>query len=107
MSWLVETLDHRVDDELSGLPSDMRARLVRIVELIEEVGLERLRGPQLKHLEGSLWEMRVSGRAGIGRGIYVTAHGRRVIILRVFIKKTERTPRREIEIALARAKEVR
>jgi phage-related protein len=46
------------------------------------------------------------GRSGISRALYVTASGKRVVIVRVFAKKTEKTPRREIELALARAKSV-
>jgi phage-related protein len=49
----------------------------------------------------------MSGRDGISRAIYVTATGRRVVILHVFIKKTQKTPPRELEIARQRAKEVR
>jgi phage-related protein len=48
----------------------------------------------------------MSGRDGIARAIYVTASGRRVVVLRVFVKKTEKTPPRELEIARQRAKEV-
>jgi phage-related protein len=48
----------------------------------------------------------MSGRDGIARAIYVTASGRRVVVLRVFVKKTEKTPPRELEIAWQRAKEV-
>jgi phage-related protein len=50
--------------------------------------------------------MRLTGRDGISRALYVTATGRRVIVVRVFIKKTQRTPAAEIELALRRAKEV-
>jgi phage-related protein len=50
--------------------------------------------------------MRLKGRAGIARAMYVTAAGRRVAIVRVFVKMTEKTPRREIELALSRAKSV-
>jgi len=50
--------------------------------------------------------MRLKGRDGISRAIYVTATGRRVVIVRVFVKKTEKTPRREIDLALERAREV-
>jgi phage-related protein len=57
-------------------------------------------------LKCRLWEMRLPGRSGISRALYVAAGGRRVVIVRVFVKKTEKTPRREIELALARAKAV-
>jgi phage-related protein len=76
------------------------------VKLIETHVLERVREPYVKHPEGPLWEMRMTGRDRIARAVYVTATGRRVIVVRVFGKKTERTPRREIELALRRAKEV-
>ena len=106
MAWVVELLDDRVRDELEALPPDMRARFRRIAELIQEYGLERVHEPHVKHLEGVLWEIRMKGKDGISRAIYVTAKGRRVVVVRVFVKKTQKTPRREIEIALQRAQEV-
>jgi phage-related protein len=106
MAWIVETLDANVDAELDELPADMRAYLQRIVGLIETYGLEQVREPYLKHLEGRLWEMRLRGRAGIARAIYVTAVGKRVVIVRAFVKKTQKTPQRELTLARARAKEV-
>jgi len=106
MAWTVETLDENVDSEIEALPEDMRARLVRIAQLIEEKGLERVGEPHVKHIEGRLWEMRLKGRSGLSRALYVTAMGRRVVILRAFIKKTEKTPRREIDLALSRAQSI-
>lgn len=106
MAWVVELLDHRVRDELETLPLDMLARFRRIVELIQGYGLERVHEPHIKHLEGPLWEMRMKGMDGISRAVYVTAKRQRVVVVRVFVKKTQKTPRREIEIALQRAKEV-
>jgi len=66
-----------------------------------------MREPYVKHLEGKLWEMRLKGRDGIARSLYVTASGRRVIVVRTFVKKTQKTPGREIRLALERAKEVK
>ena len=67
--WSVETLNETVDRELDALPADMRARFVRISELIAAVGLERVREPYVKHVQGSLWEMRLTGRDGISRAL--------------------------------------
>jgi phage-related protein len=106
MTWIVEVLNARVRDEIEALPADMKARFRRIVELIQGHGLERMREPHVKHLEGPLWEMRMKGRDGISRAIYVTAKGRRVVVVRAFIKKTQKTPKREIDLALQRVKEV-
>lgn len=106
MQWRVEVIDEAVA-VLRGLPADIRADFSRIVQMIEAHGLQRMREPHVKHLEGPLWEMRMKGRDGIARAAYVTASGRRVVVVHVFTKKTQKTPRREIEIALTRVKEVR
>jgi phage-related protein len=92
---------------LEALPADMRARFRRIVELIQGYGLERVHEPHVEHLEGPLWEMRMKGRDGISRAIYLTASRRRVVVIRVFVKKTQKTPRREIDLALKRAEEIK
>ena len=84
----------------------MRARFSYISRLIEEFSLDRVREPHVKHLQGPLWEMRIKGKDGISRAIYVTATGQRVVVVRVFVKKTQKTPKREIDLALKRAKEV-
>ena len=55
---------------------------------------------------GPLWEMRLRGKAGISRALYVTVQDRRVVVVRAFVKKTQKTPRREIDLALRRAAEV-
>jgi phage-related protein len=84
----------------------MQARLLRLAERISSTGLESLSEPHVKHLEGKLWELRLTGRDGIARALYVTAVGRRVVVVRAFMKKTQRTPRSEIELALQRAREI-
>jgi phage-related protein len=105
--WTVETLNAAVDAEVEALPTDMRSRLARLSNIIEEVGFQGLPRDTVKHLEGRLWEFRITGRDGISRAVYVTALVRRVVIVRVFVKKTQRTPQRELELARQRAKEVR
>jgi phage-related protein len=107
MIWRVDFLDDGVQAELECLPLDIRASFLRISRLIESEGLHKVREPYVKHLEGPLWEMRMRGKDGIARAAYVTATAQRVVVVRVFAKKTQKTRRREIEIALKRAKEVR
>jgi phage-related protein len=89
------------------LPADIRARFGRFVTLIVSQGIEKLREPHVKHLEGRLWELRLTGRDGIARAITMTASGMRVVLVRAFVKKTQPTPRRELELARQRAREVR
>jgi phage-related protein len=104
---MVQFHDVGVEALVSALPIDIRARFERIVELIEAHGLERIREPYVKYLEGPVWEVRMSGKDGIARALYVTASGRRVVVVHAFVKTTQKTPRREIAMALKRAKEVR
>jgi phage-related protein len=96
-----------IDAEVEALPADMRARLARLAAVIEQVGFEALPADSVKHLDEKLWELRITGRDGISRAIYVTASGRRMVVLRVFSKKTQKTPRHELELARQRAKEVK
>jgi phage-related protein len=106
MLWTVEPLNTAVEAEIGALPKDMRARLVRLSNIIEQTGFIGLPRESVKHLEDRLWELRITGRDGISRAIYVTATGRRVVIVRVFMKKTQKTPPRELELARQRAKEI-
>ena len=105
MDWTVETVS-AVDAEIAALPVALRARLLRLMETVENVGLEALRAPHVRHLEGKLWELRVRAEGGIARGIYVTAAGRRVVVLHVFAKKSRRTPRRALATARERMRQV-
>ncbi|MEA3047477.1 MAG: hypothetical protein QOJ53_1809 [Sphingomonadales bacterium] len=104
--WSVEFVNALARAEVDALPLDLRAGFERIVGLIRSLGLARMREPYVKHLDGKLWEMRLKGKDGIARSLYVTASGRRVIVLRTFVKKSQKAPPREIRPAFERAKEV-
>ena len=84
----------------------MRARFVRISELIAAVGLEHVREPYVRHVQCPLWEMRLTGRDRVSRALYVTVRDQRVVVVRVFVKKTPKTPGPEVRLALQRAREV-
>ena len=104
-TWSVSTLNDTVAQELERLPADMRAKFTRVSELIEKFGPQRVGMPHTRSLGGKLWEIRASGKDGISRGIYVAVKEKQVIVLRVFIKKTQKTPKKELDIAKERAKE--
>ena len=106
MRWCVEVLNAAVLEELDELPADMRAKLDHIIRLIEEFGPHEVREPYVKPLRDKLREMRIRGRDGIARAIYVTASGRRVVIVHAFRKKTRRTPSAAVRTALNRLREL-
>ena len=103
-SWTVEPLNEIVEAELLALPRDMQARFLRISELVEIFGPHQVGMPHVRPLRDKLWEMRLTGKSGIGRAIYVAAAGRRLVILHAFVKKTEKAPKRAIDLALDRMK---
>ena len=105
MAWTVETVP-AVDAEMAALPVSLRARLLRLLETVENVGLEALRAPHVRHIEGKLWELRVRAEDGIARGIYATAADRRLVVLHVFAKKSRKTPRRALATARERMRQV-
>lgn len=106
MSWTVVFANAIAQAEVDALPEDMQMRFARITDMIRDFGLMAVHAPYVKHIEDKLWEMRLKGEDGIARSLYVAARAERVVVLRTFVKKTDKTPRREIEIAFARMKEI-
>jgi phage-related protein len=91
-------------DEIRGLPVDMQARFLHIAEMLEELGPQKIGMPHVRHVRGKLWEMRMRGRDGIARAVYFAASGKRLVVVRAFVKKTEKTPAGEIGLAERRMK---
>lgn len=105
MPWTVETAA-AADAEIEALPVKLQARLIRLLETVENLGLEALREPHARHLDGKLWEFRVKAAGGIARAIYIAAPQRRVVVLHVFAKKSRKVPRRALATARGRIKQV-
>ena len=101
-------MDKRVDRELAKLPRDLFARFLWIADLLTEQGPETVGMPHVRSLSGvgRIWEIRMSGKDGIGRAIYVKAAGQRLVVVHAFQKKTQKTPKAALETARKRAKEV-
>jgi phage-related protein len=106
VAWRVEVLNETVAAEIAALPAHMQARFLRRAECIASAGPQSLGEPHVKHLEGKLWELRLTGRDGIARALCITATGRRVVVVRALVNKDRRTPRGEIELALRRSQEI-
>ena len=105
MTWTL--VFHRAaETEFLAQPADIQARFERIKLLITTFGLEHVPAKYAKHIQGPLWEFRMMGKDGIARALYVTRSGKRIVVVKVFTKKTDKTPRREIDVALARSEEV-
>lgn len=105
-AWILEQaavqFDAQAEPELLTLPADMQARFLHIAEMLQDFGPQRVGLPHIRPLESKLWEMRMQGRDGIARAVYAAVQGRRLLVLHVFVKKTQTTPRKAIETALNR-----
>ena len=106
MTWIVEYLDTKVEKELLALPRDLQARLIHITRLLQEFGPQQVGMPHVRSLGQGLWEIRMNGRSGNSRAIYMIQRGQRIVILHAFVKKTRKTPRRAIKLALQRMKDI-
>lgn len=84
----------------------------RVLTAKTQQGIEKLRNrayhrePLSKYLESELWELRIKAGSDILRIIYTFAKGRIIILLHIFIKKKQKTPTGELEIARKRLKEI-
>ena len=94
------------ETELMTMPSDIQARFVHISEMLQEFGPQSVGPPHIRFLQDKLWEMRMKGRDGIARAIYVAQTGKQLVVLHVFIKKTEKTPRRALKTATERLRKI-
>lgn len=105
MTWEIAYYNERVKNEVFSLPPDIYADYRRLLGLMEKHGAD-LRLPHSRAMGKGLFELRPRGREGIARVLYCTAIGKSIVILHSFVKKTQKTPRNDINIALRRLKEV-
>ena len=85
-------------DFLLSLDTKMRARLVKIIELLSENGTE-LRKPYSEHLTDGIFEIRAKVGSNISRVLYFFVIAKSIVLTNGFIKKTQKTPKNEIELA--------
>jgi len=103
--WTIEYYCEEVRLEIENLPVGIRASYARLTELLEEFGIV-LHLPHSRAMGGGLFELRPHGREGSARVFYCTKVGRKIFILHSFVKKTKKTPKREIDLARKRQREV-
>jgi phage-related protein len=107
MGWTVRT-DDRLKNWILGLPDDINAKLIRILDLMVENEPHNVREPYVKSIKGhkKLFEIRAKGKDGIARVFYFTIADKQIVLLHGFIKKSQATPKKEIDTAVARMKEI-
>jgi phage-related protein len=106
MEWVIEFYSEKVEADTFGFPAGVLAHLVHILDMIKEIG-PNLGMPYTRPMGDGLFEIRAKGKEGIGRSLFCTVKGRRVIILHSFVKKSQKAPKRELNTAIKRMKEVK
>lgn len=107
VEWKITFVNAKAEEEVLGLTADLKAKFLHVTEMLMSFGPHNVGLPHIRPLENKLWELRLKGKDNIARSIYVLASGRRLVVLRTFIKKTQKTPASELKIAYIRLKEVK
>ena len=105
MKWQIKYYNQRLEEKILRLPAGLLARYLRLTDLLIEFG-SNLGLPHTKKIETELFELRVKGKEGIARVFFCTKIGKEIIMLHSFIKKSQKTPKKEIKVARRRMKEV-
>jgi phage-related protein len=105
MVWSIEYYSPKVEEDILNLPDGLLSRYFRLTELMIEFGAN-LGMPHTQAIENGLFELRIKSKEGIARAFYCTKVDKRIIVLHVFIKKTQKTPKKELDLANKRMKEV-
>jgi len=105
VNWKVTFFSPRLEEEILQLPAGFLARFVRYAERMEIYGPD-LGMPHTRAMGGGLFEPRLKAAEGIARVFYCTVVGRQIVMLHPFTKKSQKTPRKELEIARRRMEEV-
>lgn len=88
-----------------AFPEGILANFLHIAELIEEFG-PKIGMPYTRSAGSGLFEIRAKGKEGIARALYCNLTGKELVIVNAFIKKSQKTPRKELALARKRMKEV-
>jgi phage-related protein len=106
MSWTIQYYNAALQRELLDLPATLQARYVHLTARMEAYGAD-LGMPHTRAMGEGLSELRLKGAEGIARVLYCTLPDRRIVMLHQFVKKSEKTPPRELAVARRRLKEIK
>ncbi len=105
MNWRITFYNEKVESQALAFPKGILASFLRSLDLLKEFG-PHIGMPHVRSVSSGLYEVRARGKEGIGRALYCIAPGRELVIVLVFVKKSRKTPIREIRLAQKRLKEI-
>jgi len=105
MNWRITFYNKKVKLQVLAFPEGVLASFLHIAELIEEYG-PKIGMPFTRSIGSGLFEIRAKGKEGIARVLYCCLAGKELVILSAFVKKTQKTPKKELALARKRMKEI-
>jgi len=106
MSWSIDYFNEPVLQSILALPESLAARYLQLTDLMRVEGAN-LGMPYTKAMGNGLFELRLQGKNCIGRVMYCTLINQQIIMLHSFVKKTQKTPKHDLNIAIERMNEVK
>jgi len=106
MEWEIKYYSETLQEEIQAFPVGIQARYIHLTERMKIYGAN-LGMPHTKPMKNGLFELRIKSKEGIARALYCTLVNKKIIMLHSFIKKTEKTPPKDIKLAISRMKEVK
>jgi len=105
MNWRITFYNKKLRSQALAFPQGILANFLRSLELLKEFG-PRIGMPHVRPVSTGLLEVRAHGKEGIGRALFCVVPERELVIVGVFVKKSQKTPIKEIRLAQRRMKEV-
>lgn len=106
MTYKILYYNDTVAEEIINLPMPLGVRYVALTERMKNAG-SNLGMPHTKAVDKGLFELRLKADKQIARVFYCTMVGKRIVILHSFVKKTQKIPQKELQIAKQRLNEVK
>ena len=106
MVYSISYYSREVQEDILNFPVTRQARYIALTDHMIEYG-PNLGLPHTDAFGGGLFELRLKGAEGIARVFFCTMVGQEIIILHSFIKKTQKTPEKELKLAKKRMKELK
>jgi phage-related protein len=106
MPWVITFYNKKIEAQTLTFPAGILANFLHIIELIEEFG-PNLGKPHTSAMGKGLFEIRAKGKEGIGRSFFCSFENNEIVILHSIIKKTQKTPKKDLELAIKRMKELK
>ncbi|WP_106224695.1 type II toxin-antitoxin system RelE/ParE family toxin [Legionella pneumophila] len=105
MHWTVDFYNESVEEAILAMPPKIQARMIKLLELIETHGAN-LGPPHTEAMGNGLFEVRAKAQEGIGRSLYCYMKDKHIMVLHAFVKKSTKTSKQELNLALQRKREV-